>query len=46
MNRELVALRANTWKLTTLPTAQKIIGNKWVYKIKYKPNDTIERFKA
>ena len=44
---EIVALEANnTWTLTPLPVGKKPIGCKWVYKIKYKANGSIERYKA
>lgn len=37
MQEEIDALEANhTWELTTLTICQKIIGDKWVYKIKHK----------
>jgi Reverse transcriptase (RNA-dependent DNA polymerase) len=29
-----------------LPNGKKPVGCKWVYKIKYHSNDTIERYKA
>ena len=44
---EIVALEANnTWTLTLFPTSKKLIGCKWVYKIKYKADGSIERYKA
>ncbi|XP_062100723.1 uncharacterized mitochondrial protein AtMg00820-like [Humulus lupulus] len=47
MNSELKAPEANnTWTLTCLPQRCHTIGNKWVYKVKYKPNGDIERYKA
>ena len=43
MNLEIEALEANgTWTLTTLPKGKKPIGCKWVYKIKYRSDGTIE----
>ncbi|XP_074288561.1 uncharacterized protein LOC141613715 [Silene latifolia] len=43
MNKELLALEANeTWILTPLPPGQKAIGAKWVFKIKFNPNGTVE----
>ncbi|KAL5834317.1 hypothetical protein ACOSQ3_013892 [Xanthoceras sorbifolium] len=47
MNTELEALQLNkTWSLVPLPIGHKPIGCKWVYKIKYKYDGTIERYKA
>jgi hypothetical protein len=47
MDDELQALhRNNTWIITDLPPGKKPIGCKWVYKIKYHANGTIERYKA
>ena len=44
---EIVALEANNiWTLTLFPTSKKLIGCKWVYKIKYKVDGFIERYKA
>jgi len=45
MNAKLEALKDNkTWSLVPLPVGQKPIGCKWVYKIKYKSDGTIERY--
>ncbi|KAJ0512023.1 putative RNA-directed DNA polymerase [Helianthus annuus] len=47
MNNEMEALyRNNTWVLVDLPKDRKPIGCKWVYKVKYKANGEIERYKA
>jgi Reverse transcriptase (RNA-dependent DNA polymerase) len=47
MSEELNTLaRNNTWSLVHPPTNQKIIGSKWVYKVKRNPNDSVERYKA
>ena len=47
MRLEIQALETNgTWTLTTLPKGKKPIGCKWVYKIKYHSDGTIERYKA
>jgi hypothetical protein len=35
-----------TWTLTPLPLGKKPIGCKWVYKIKYHPDGSVERYKA
>lgn len=47
MRREIAALESNgTWSLEDLPTGRNTIDSKWIYKIKYKPNGDIERYKA
>ncbi|GKA65389.1 ribonuclease H-like domain-containing protein, partial [Tanacetum coccineum] len=47
MNKEMDALyRNDTWEITDLPKDRKSIGGKWVFKIKYKSNGEIERYKA
>nr|GEV72648.1 reverse transcriptase, RNA-dependent DNA polymerase, Gag-polypeptide of LTR copia-type [Tanacetum cinerariifolium] len=47
MNKELKALESNdTWTLTSLPPNKSHIGLKWVFRIKYNSDGSIERFKA
>ncbi|GKC37914.1 retrovirus-related pol polyprotein from transposon TNT 1-94 [Tanacetum coccineum] len=47
MDSELKALEQNkTWTIEKLPPNKKALVCKWVYKIKYKSDGTIERFKA
>ncbi|CAL2238711.1 unnamed protein product [Prunus armeniaca] len=47
MAAELTALEQNqTWTLTSLPSGHRPIGCKWVYKIKYNSDGTVERYKA
>ncbi|WVZ17715.1 hypothetical protein V8G54_010697 [Vigna mungo] len=47
MSVELDALQANnTWVLTTLPPNKTAIGCRWVYKIKYNSDGSIDRYKA
>nr|GEW52765.1 retrovirus-related Pol polyprotein from transposon TNT 1-94 [Tanacetum cinerariifolium] len=47
MNSELEALEQNkTWTIKKLPPKKKALGCKWVYKIKYKLDGIIERFKV
>jgi Reverse transcriptase (RNA-dependent DNA polymerase) len=47
MKEELEALEKNkTWTLMSLPKGKKLVGCKWVYKIKYNSDGTIERHKA
>ncbi|GJX16570.1 putative RNA-directed DNA polymerase [Tanacetum coccineum] len=47
MNSEIEALNKNhTWIITDLPPNRKPIKCKWIYKIKYKSSEDIERYKA
>lgn len=47
MDAELLALdQQNTWTLTGLPPGHRTIGCKWVYKIKYNFDGTVECYKA
>ncbi|GKD85841.1 retrovirus-related pol polyprotein from transposon TNT 1-94 [Tanacetum coccineum] len=47
MTKEIQALEANkTWKLTTLPPHTLPIRHKWVFRIKYNADSSIEKFKA
>lgn len=47
MKREIRALEQNgTWTLENLPSGKRAIDSKWVYKVKYKPNGEVERYKA
>jgi histone deacetylase 1/2 len=47
MNDELEALtKTGTWVMVDLPPQVKPIGSKWVYKVKYKADGSIERHKA
>ncbi|CAL8992943.1 unnamed protein product [Prunus brigantina] len=47
MAKELQALEQNhTWSLTSLPAGKHPIGCKWVYKVKYHSNGSVERYKA
>ena len=47
MAAEIASLEANnTWTLTPLSASKKHIGCKWVYKIKYKADGSIERYKS
>ena len=47
MNKEIHALKTNqTWEFVDLPKGKKVIGSKWVYKIKFKADGSLERCKA
>ncbi|GJX66452.1 retrovirus-related pol polyprotein from transposon TNT 1-94 [Tanacetum coccineum] len=47
MQEEIEALHKNkTWELVPLPGGRKLIGNKWVYKIKINGDDQVERYRA
>ena len=47
MQNEYDAIMKNgTWYLCDLPIGKKAIGCKWVYKLKRKPDGSVERYKA
>ncbi|CAH9097621.1 unnamed protein product [Cuscuta epithymum] len=47
MQSEIRALENNqTWVMEPLPPGKMALGCKWVYKIKYNSDGTVERFKA
>jgi hypothetical protein len=47
MSDEFQALITNgTWTLCPRPLHQNVLRNKWVYRIKHKPDGSVERFKA
>ncbi|XP_015160329.1 uncharacterized protein [Solanum tuberosum] len=47
MQTEIQALECNkTWELIDLPRGKRLIGCRWIYKVKYKSTGEIERFKA
>lgn len=47
MKNELDALAAtNTWTIVDLPPGKHPIGCKWVYKVKYHADGSLERHKA
>lgn len=47
MQEELVALETNNiWDLVLRIDDMNVIGVKWVYKVKYKADNTVERLKA
>ena len=47
MVEEMESIRSkNVWEWIDFPQGRKAIGNKWVLKIKYKFDGSIERYKA
>ncbi|RVW28942.1 Retrovirus-related Pol polyprotein from transposon RE1 [Vitis vinifera] len=47
MNSEYQALlRNNTWSLVPPPSSAHIVGCRWIYKLKYRPDGSIDRHKA
>jgi hypothetical protein len=47
MDEEMAALDANaTWELVVLPEDKKIIGCKWVHKVKHNANGSMNKYKA
>ena len=47
MEEEISALKKNgMWEKCILPSKKKVVGCKWLLKIKYKVDGTIERYKA
>jgi hypothetical protein len=47
MTEELDALSRNrTWDLVDLPSNKSVVGCKWVFKIKTRSDESIERYKA
>jgi Reverse transcriptase (RNA-dependent DNA polymerase) len=47
MSEELMALEKNhTWELVELPYGKRPVGCRWIYKIKFNSNGSIERYKA
>lgn len=47
MDDELKAMeRTKTWSVVPLPHGRHTIGNKWVYRIKYKEDGSVDRYKA
>jgi len=47
MDEKMAALDANvTWELVALPKDKKVIGCKWVYKVKHNADGSVNRYKA
>ena len=47
MKEELQALNDNqTWSVVDLRKGKKVVGSRWIYKMKFQSNGSIERYKA
>ncbi|KAF3772830.1 Uncharacterized protein EJ110_NYTH56868 [Nymphaea thermarum] len=47
MTEEMGALAKNkTWEVVDIPKGTHLVGSKWVYNVKYKPDGTVDRYKA
>lgn len=47
MSNEIKALEENgTWEITSLPPSKQPIGYKWVFRIKYNADGTVDKYKA
>ena len=47
MDQEMQAIERNdTWELTMLPSGEKTIGVKWVFKTKFNENGEVDKYKA
>ena len=47
MKKEMIALQKNkTWELVSLPKGKKLIGYRWVFTIKQKPDGSIDKRKV
>ena len=41
-----LVMKNNTWQLIDLPPGKKPIGCRWIFKIKYKEDGTVDKYKA
>ena len=47
MELEYEALMKNeTWSLVPFSSSMNIVGNKWVFRVKYNSDGTVQRYKA
>ena len=47
MDQEMQAIKRNdTWELMMLPSGEKTIGVKWVFKTKFNENEKVDKYKA
>jgi hypothetical protein len=47
MDQEMQAIERNdTWELTMLPSGEKTIGVRWIFKTKFNENGEVDKYKA
>ena len=47
MSEELATMDNNhTWDIVPIPKGKHTIGCHWIYKVKRKPDDSVDRYKA
>ena len=47
MKSEIRSIENNaTWDLVDKPIGKNVVGTKWIYKVKYHADGTIEKYKA
>jgi len=47
INSEIESILSNhTWELTNLPPSSKSIGSEWIFKMKLKPDGSINKYKV
>ena len=46
MDEYQALLRNNTWELVPAAKNQNIVSNKWVYRVKYKANGSLDKYKT
>ena len=47
IEEEMSALKRNkTWQVVNRPVDRKVVGSKWVFKVKHKADGSVDRYKA